>query len=185
MTQEVFVVRVARLKPWVNIQGISTSHNCHSMGCAGSKPRPGRIPWILRSELSKFEANMNYIPPSPPSSMKQCNKSATVKFHMELLLTTTTLKQSRSGATPTQMQGLNARLCVSLRQWNAIAAIDIFDKKGSIPIIDALIYFYMLLFIIYLNTIKTLLCHTEIEINRVYFLRFLHKISYMIFKIRY
>ena len=26
---------------------------------------------------------------SPPSSMKQCNKSATVKFHMELLLTTT------------------------------------------------------------------------------------------------
>ena len=47
-----------------------------------------------------FEANMNYIPPSPPSSMKQCNKSATVKFHMELLLTTTTRKQSRSGATP-------------------------------------------------------------------------------------
>ena len=32
--------------------------------------------------------------------MKQCNKSATVKFHMELLLTTTTRKQSRSGATP-------------------------------------------------------------------------------------
>ena len=50
--------------------------------------------------MPKFEANMNYIPPSPPSSMKQCNKSATVKFHMELLLTTTTLKQSRSGATP-------------------------------------------------------------------------------------
>ena len=50
--------------------------------------------------MSKFEANMNYIPPSPPSSMKQCNKSATVKFHMELLLTTTTRKQSRSGATP-------------------------------------------------------------------------------------
>ena len=36
--------------------------------------------------MPKFEANMNYIPPSPPSSMKQCNKSATVKFHMELLL---------------------------------------------------------------------------------------------------
>ena len=45
--------------------------------------------------MPKFEANMNYIPPSPPSSMKQCNKSATVKFHMELLL-----KQSLSGATP-------------------------------------------------------------------------------------
>ena len=49
--------------------------------------------------MPKFEANMNYIPLSPPSSMKQCNKSATVKFHMELLLTTTTRKQSRSGAT--------------------------------------------------------------------------------------
>ena len=32
--------------------------------------------------------------------MKQCNKSATLKFHMELLFTTTTRKQSRSGATP-------------------------------------------------------------------------------------
>ena len=32
--------------------------------------------------------------------MKQCNKRATVKFHMELLFTTTTRKQSRSGATP-------------------------------------------------------------------------------------
>ena len=50
--------------------------------------------------MPKFESNMNYIPPSPPSSMKQCNKSATVKFHMELLLTTTTRKQSRSGVTP-------------------------------------------------------------------------------------
>ena len=50
--------------------------------------------------MPKFEANMNYIPPSPPSSMKQCNKSATVKFNMELLLTATTRKQSRSGATP-------------------------------------------------------------------------------------
>ena len=36
--------------------------------------------------MPKFEANTNYIHPSPPSSMKQCNKSATVKFHMELLL---------------------------------------------------------------------------------------------------
>ena len=55
--------------------------------------------------MPKFEANMNYIPPSPPSSVKQCNKNATVKFHVELLLTTfelltTTRKQSRSGATP-------------------------------------------------------------------------------------
>ena len=50
--------------------------------------------------MPKFEANMNYIPTSPPSSMKQCNKSATVKFHMELLLTNTTRKQSCSGATP-------------------------------------------------------------------------------------
>ena len=50
--------------------------------------------------MPKFEANMNYTPPGPPSSMKQCNKSATVKFHMELLLTTTTRKQFRSGAPP-------------------------------------------------------------------------------------
>ena len=50
--------------------------------------------------MPEFEANMNYIPQSPPSSMKQCNKSATVKFHMELLLTTTTRKQSCSCATP-------------------------------------------------------------------------------------
>ena len=32
--------------------------------------------------MPKFEANMNYIPPTAPSSMKQCNKSATVKFHI-------------------------------------------------------------------------------------------------------
>ena len=52
--------------------------------------------------MPKFEAKMNYIhvPASPPSSMKQCNKSASVKFRMELLWTTTTRKQSRSGATP-------------------------------------------------------------------------------------
>ena len=55
--------------------------------------------------MPKFEANMNYIPPSPPSSMKQYNKSATVKFHMELLLTTTTRKQSRSGVTPVCFKG--------------------------------------------------------------------------------
>ena len=36
--------------------------------------------------MPKFVANVNYIPQSPPSSMKPCNKSATVKFHMELLL---------------------------------------------------------------------------------------------------
>ena len=51
--------------------------------------------------MPKFEACMNNIPPNPPSSMKQCNKSATVKFHRELLLTTMTRKQSRSGVTPT------------------------------------------------------------------------------------
>ena len=50
------------------------------------------------SPMPKFEVNMNYIPTSLPSSMKQCNKSATVKFHMELLLTTKTRKQSFSGA---------------------------------------------------------------------------------------
>ena len=39
--------------------------------------------------MPEFEANMNCIPQSPPSSMKQCNKSAT-----------TTRKQSCSCATP-------------------------------------------------------------------------------------
>ena len=36
--------------------------------------------------ISRFEANMNYIHLSPNSFMKRCNKSATVKFQMELLL---------------------------------------------------------------------------------------------------
>ena len=40
--------------------------------------------------MPKLEANMNYIPyipPNSPSSIKQCKKkSATVKFHVELLL---------------------------------------------------------------------------------------------------
>ena len=40
--------------------------------------------------MPEFEANMNYIPASLPSSMNQCSKSATVKFHIELHLTTTT-----------------------------------------------------------------------------------------------
>ena len=54
-------------------------------------------------QLPRFEAYMNYIPQSPPSSMNQSNKSATVKFHMELLLMTTfdtTQKQIHSSATP-------------------------------------------------------------------------------------
>ena len=50
--------------------------------------------------LPRFEANMIYVPPSPPGSMKQCNKSANVKLHMELLLTTTARMQSRTGTTP-------------------------------------------------------------------------------------
>ena len=36
--------------------------------------------------MPTFEANINYILTSPPSAMKQCNKSTSVKFHMELLL---------------------------------------------------------------------------------------------------
>ena len=48
----------------------------------------------------KFEENMNYVHPSPPISMKKCIISATVKFHMELLLTTLTWKQSCGGLKP-------------------------------------------------------------------------------------
>ena len=49
------------------------------------------LQYAIKTHLSgppmpKFEANMTYIHPSPPSSMKQCNKSATVKFHTVLLL---------------------------------------------------------------------------------------------------
>ena len=74
---EFFVVRVARLKPWVDIQGISTSHNCHSMGCAGSKPRPGRI---LRSldlncpypALITLPFHIKHIPFANNSDFIQC-----------------------------------------------------------------------------------------------------------------
>ena len=43
------------------------------------------LQYTIKTQLSdppmpKFEANINYIPPSPPSSMKRCNKSAIVKF---------------------------------------------------------------------------------------------------------
>ena len=45
------------------------------------------VPLVYKTHLSgppmpKFEANMIYVPPSLPSSMKQCNKSTTVKFHI-------------------------------------------------------------------------------------------------------
>ena len=72
------------------------------------------IQYTIKTHLSgppmpKFEL----YTPSPPSSMKQCNKSATVKFHMELLLTTTTRKQSRSGGTHTEVNGNDG----SARDW--------------------------------------------------------------------
>ena len=57
---------------------------------------------LCEKTVPKFEAKLNYIPPSPPNSMKKCNKSATVKFHMELLLTTTR-KQSRCGVTQNKL----------------------------------------------------------------------------------
>ena len=49
------------------------------------------LQYTIKTHLSgppmpHFKANMSYTPQSPPSSMKQCNKSDTVKFHMELLL---------------------------------------------------------------------------------------------------
>ena len=46
--------------------------------------------------MPKFEANMNYILPSPPSSMKQSNKI----LYGTTFNTTTIRKQSRGGATP-------------------------------------------------------------------------------------
>ena len=48
------------------------------------------LQYTIKTHLSgppmpKFEANINYLHPSPPISMKQCNKSATVNFHMEAI----------------------------------------------------------------------------------------------------
>ena len=76
--------------------------------------------------MPKFEANMNYI--SPPGSMKQCNKSATVKFHMELLLTTTSRKQSRSGATPV-CNAAYFRLCIDQMHILAPVTAEGFDNS--------------------------------------------------------
>ena len=65
--------------------------NCPTeMACSLTHTKQS-LQYTMKTHLSgppmpKFEANMNYIPPSPPSSMKQCNKSAAVIFHMELLL---------------------------------------------------------------------------------------------------
>ena len=124
------------------------------------------LQYTIKTHLSgppmpKFEANMNYILPSPPSSTKQCNKSATVKFHMELLL--------------------NYYDREAISQWRdtIIAPIECYSgyeyfqlkKRKSIPMIDSLIQFNTLLLIKYLSAIDTLTCHREIEFNMVYFLR--------------
>ena len=80
-------------------------------------------------------------------------------------------RQTDLGKTTVRWQ----RLCVSLCQKNVIAGRDIFfnwkKRRNSFPIIDALIQLNMMLsvnhiFEFYRNTY----CHTEIELNRVYFL---------------
>ena len=88
------------------------------------------LQYTIKTHLSgppmpKFKANMNYIPPSPPSSMKQCNKSATVKFHMELLLIL------RPGSNLALVR--HQRLCVSWRQRIAVVGINTFNKKSYYP----------------------------------------------------
>ena len=62
-------------------------------------------------------------------------------------------------------------LCVSLRQWNAMAAIDISKKKTkSKPLVDAMIKFFQYPVVNYtMSANETLGCHTEIEVNRLYF----------------
>ena len=110
--------------------------------------------------MPKFEANMNYIPPSPPSSIKQCNKSATVKFHMELLLTTTTRKQSRSGATPAtafyRRNDTHNFCCSSVRSW-AGSSFDLFVQVCSPYII--VFYFFFFKLIPYICSLDK--CHTS------------------------
>ena len=56
--------------------------------------------------------------------------------------------------------------------------IDIFLIKKSTPMID------IPLLVIYLRAIGTVICHTEIELNSLFPL-VLHKIPYMVFKLRY
>ena len=77
------------------------------------------------------------------------------------------------GMNPARLQ----RLCVSLCQWNAITATDIFIKRKeySYDRCPNPVYFKIHLIIIYLSAIETLICHTEIEVNRVYFLQFCTK----------
>ena len=65
-----------------------------------------RVPSVYNKNTSKWSSNAQMwskyelYTPKPSQLHEQCNKSATVNVHMELLLTTTTCKQSRSGATP-------------------------------------------------------------------------------------
>ena len=67
-------------------------------------------------------------------------------------------------------------LCLSLRQWNAIAALDILNKiEYSYDGCPSPVFFKISLLIMYLSAIKTLICHTEIGVDRVYFLRFCTK----------
>ena len=75
--------------------------------------------------MPKFEANMNYIPPSPPSSMKKCNKSATVKFHMELLLILRPGSKSGSGATPhVALRMVQVQSKSFLNLWRTVLSFD-------------------------------------------------------------
>ena len=110
------------------------------------------LQYTIKTHLSgppmpKFEANMNYIPPSPPSSMKQCNKSATVKFHMELLLITTTRKQSRSGATPYSSTVTGGRICIRLKHNRKYTALHTPVRIYSEQILAKLFFTY--------NSLKT------------------------------
>ena len=79
---------VERLRFSLNTNKYKYPKNC-PLKIACSRPRPH----LSAPPKPKFEANMNYTPQAR-------NKSATVKFHMELILTTTTRKQSCCGATP-------------------------------------------------------------------------------------
>ena len=69
---------------------------------------------------------------------------------------------------------MSQRLCVSLRYYNVISDKDIFNFKKiySYDRCTNSIHFNTPLLIIYLSAIETLICHREIELDRVYFLRF-------------
>ena len=73
------------------------------------------LQYTIKTDLSgrpriKFEANMNYVPPSSPSTMKLCSKKSYCKISYGTTFDSTTPKQSCSDATPEVKKDTSATL---------------------------------------------------------------------------